>query len=81
MDTLIITGLDSIVECSLLSSINDVAHNLLKQRPMLLPQVYKTYCTTFHEAASSHTSSLVVAPKSVVSTRYLLSYLVTRVGS
>ena len=53
---------------------------LLKQRPMLLPQVYKKYCTAFHEAASSHTYSLAVAPESVVSTRYLLSYLVTRVG-
>ena len=80
MDTLTITGLDSIVEYSLLSSVNDVAHNLLKQRPMFLPQVYKNYCTTFHEAASSHTCSLVVAPESVVSTRYLLSYLVTQVG-
>ena len=41
MDILTITGLDSIVEYSLLSSINDVALNLLKQRPMLLPQVQK----------------------------------------
>ena len=80
MDTLTITGLDSIVENSLLSSVNGVAQNLLKQRPMLLPQVYKKYCTTFHEAASSHTYSLAVAPESVVSTRYLLSYLITWVG-
>ena len=65
MDKLTITGLDSIVENSLLSSVNNVAQNLLKQRPMLY-QVYKNYCTTFHEAASSHTSGLVVAPESVM---------------
>ena len=70
MDTLTITGLDSIVEHSLLSSVNSVAQNLLKQQPMLLPQVYKNFCTTFHDAASSRTmsQSLVVAPESVVST-------------
>ena len=80
MDTPTITGLDSVVEYSLLSSVNDVAQNLLKQWPMLLSQIYKNYCTTFHEAATSYTCSLVVAPESVVSTRYLLSYLVTRIG-
>ena len=66
------------------SSVNGIAQNLLKQQPLLLPQVYKNYCTTFHEAASSRTMScsLVVAPESVESTRYmyLLSYLVTPVG-
>ena len=78
MDTLTITGLDSIVKYSLLSSVNS---DLQKQQPMLLPQVYKNYCTSFHDAASSRTmsQSFVVAP-AVVNTRYLLSYLVTRVG-
>ena len=57
MDTLTITGLDSIVMYSLLSSVNSVAQNLLKQQSMLLPQVYKHYCTTFHDAASSRTMS------------------------
>ena len=65
MDTLTITGLDSFVEYSLLSTVNSVAQNLLKQQPMLLPQVYKNYCTAFHDAASSRTMShsLVVAPE------------------
>ena len=78
--TLTITGLDSIVEYSLLSSANTLAYNLLKQQPMLLPQLYKNYCNTFSEVASSHNYGLAVTPESVVSTRYLLSYLVTRLG-
>ena len=82
MTTLTITGLDSIVEYSLLSSANTLAYNLLKQQPMLLPQLYKNYCNTFSEVASSHNYGLAMTPESVVSTRYLLhvSYLVTRLG-
>lgn len=63
MNTLTITGLDSIVQYSLLSSVNGVAQNLLKQRPILLPQVYKNYYVTFHEAAGSHRCNLALAPE------------------
>ena len=75
-----VTGLDSIVEYSLLSSASVLGHRLLKQWPMLLPVVYRHYCKTFSETADVHKLGIDVSPENVVSPRYLLSYLVTRLG-
>ena len=73
-----ISGLDSIVEYSLLSSAIALGDNLLNQWPMFLPEVYKSFCGTFNEMSNHHNLSINVSPENVVSSRYLLSYLVTK---
>ena len=73
-----ISGLDSIVEYSLLSSAIALGDNLLNQWPMFLPEVYKSFCGTFNEMSNHHNMSINVSPENVVSSRYLLSYLVTK---
>ena len=73
-----ITGLDGAIEYSLVHVAHSLSTNLLKQVPMLLPAAYEEYCNTFTEVAETHNVVTQVKPEEAVTSRYLLSYLVTR---
>ena len=74
----------SAIEKAVKNSLNavgrKVAHTLLKQEALLLPDMYDTFCECFDEEAKQQNLPAEVSPNDLVTKEHLLSYLKAKLG-
>ena len=76
-ELIVLTGLDSCVQYSLIHTTKRIAHSLLHNEALLLSEAYQEVVTTLEQALQNASTNCTINPTSLVTKRHFHQYLVS----